>query len=81
MPDAPPPGFAFYANMRPGDQFYREQYEGPLVAVEILRDGGERRDPFGRTLSSWYCRRLDNGQEGHVMYGPGGHARVSVLDN
>jgi hypothetical protein len=49
-------------------------------AVEVLRVGEpytETPGPLaGREHHAHWCRRLDNGQEGYVPYGPGGEAPV-----
>lgn len=40
------------------------------VPLEVLRDREDREDRFGRTMNAWWCKRLDTGMEGYIIFGP-----------
>lgn len=71
------PEFTDATDIRVGD---RIAYEGRPRAI-VLREAEPYTDPFGRTLSAFWCRSEDDfPHEGWVPFGPGGGFPVIKQD-
>lgn len=66
------------ANLKPGDQFLRVEYNKPDITITVVRAKEPTQDRFGRDLFRFWCRREDTGQEGYMDFGPGGVVPTTI---
>lgn len=50
--------------------------DGSFIEIEVIGAGHPTIDTFGRAMLKFQCRRLDTGQEGAMIYGPGAEVFV-----